>query len=564
MSDTGDATRTLTLEALAHEVALLKDEAQRSQVEITALKGEIAQLHEDPPHDRPGQTGRSDQSAPTSVDPSADGTDLTDGTALTDHTVSRRGALRALGGVAAGGVGLALGSALLGAEPAAASNPSWVLNQANTGYAELTDATVSPLVTLTQSGVDNPNPGPVLYAIGVAPSDAKEFTGSEVAGNGVLISDTNQDIPAIVGVTSQSVEGVLGVSGGIPDLNAPIGGVTGSSTLEGLCGVTGVASGGDGVYGVSVGNSGVHTGLLAGVAGDSNTGVGVIGTTGKNGVGGVLGVAGKQSGIGAVANTGVLGDTDLAGIPGVTGTSSAGDGVMGLTLGAASSGVVGIDHSTEAGSSGVSGQSTNGYGVVAQGTLAPIRLVPAGGGPGAPETDQHAIGEIYMDPSGQMFQCVVAGNPGTWRRLTAAAPGYDNLDTGAIGQGGSINLLRAPIRVLDTRFADSPAAPTRAVGPLNAGTSVTLQMTGVSVGGISVPSGAIGVIGNLTSVNSGSLGYLRLYPAGVAVPASSSLNYDKTAIANFCIVAVNGEGQMVVQANESATDVVFDVTGFVY
>jgi hypothetical protein len=356
--------------------------------------------------------------------------------------VSRRSAFKALGAAAAGGVGLAIGANLLEAGPAAAANPDWILNQANSGYAEISGAFVLPLLTLTQSEADNPNPGQAVYGVIGAPSG---ITGATTFG--VVVGDTNSNYAGVVGASTDGY-GVFGVAGGIPDSTiAPEtgAGVVGAANADDWAGVIGVSSVSDGVLGVSGLGSGIKTKNVAGVRGDCKTDIGVIGSAGKDGIAGVFGVAGGQSGIGAVANTGVLGDTDIVGIPGVTGTSLNGDGVLGVSL--------------------------NQIGVSAQGGLAPLLLVPATGAAGPPAAGTHSQGEVYVDSSGSFFVCRSGGSPGTWQRLVPAAPGYNNLDASGLGTAGSLNLLIAPIRAFDTTISDPPADPTRSAGPLAAGRS---------------------------------------------------------------------------------------------
>src|SRR5205807_1824948 len=114
-------------------------------------------------------------------------------------------------------------------------------------------------------------------------------------------------------------------------------------------------------------------------------------------------------------------------------------------------------------------------------------------------------GEIYLDSTGVAFQCIASGTPGTWRRLTLAAPDYDNLSG---RNAGSINLLPSGLRLYDTRSGQVPPAPfptTKA--KLNPSTSPSggfdLQVTGTAVGGVSIPAGAVGVVGTLSVTNTG-------------------------------------------------------------
>jgi hypothetical protein len=50
------------------------------------------------------------------------------------------------------------------------------------------------------------------------------------------------------------------------------------------------------------------------------------------------------------------------------------------------------------------------------GSVAPIRLKPAST-VGAPSSDVHSKGELYVDANGQLFLCVADGAPGTWKKV---------------------------------------------------------------------------------------------------------------------------------------------------
>jgi hypothetical protein len=165
------------------------------------------------------------------------------------------------------------------------------------------------------------------------------------------------------------------------------------------------------------------------------------------------------------------------------------------------------------------------------------------------------------------------GAPLTWRRVVAAAPNFNNgVGSGSVGSAGSLNLLSAPIRVFDSRVADSPGAPSRAAGVLAPGSAVTVQVAGTSVGGVEVPAGAVGVIGNVTAFSPTGNGKLVVYPTGGSVPTVTNLNYQSTdsAIGNLCIVPLgtgSDAGQMSIEISSGSpgsANVAFDVFGFVF
>ena len=201
----------------------------------------------------------------------------------------------------------------------------------------------------------------------------------------------------------------------------------------------------------------------------------------------------------------------------------------------------------------MSGDSNSGYGVTASGGLAPLRLIPAATA-GPPASSTHAIGELYTDSNGALFVCVSEGTPGTWIQVGGGPTGY--------AQGVSC-LLPNPIRLFDSRENDPPSAPARISGPVDGGLVQMLQITGTMVGGVSVPAGAVAVIGNVTAVDAISHGYLTCYPGGNTTPTTSSLNFPvSSSIANGVTVALSAIGQMDIYVSQT-TDVIFDATGFI-
>jgi hypothetical protein len=470
MSDQPAVSIAQTLEALTREVRQMKAENARLHCRLSDLEGRSGAV----------SNGASPSAAvePVTEVPCEHGT---------DRLVSRRGALRALGGAAAGGVGLAIGSTLLGAGPAAANEPGG-----------------------TEGGA---------LIIGASGSDANSASSS----------------------TQVLTSGGVGLAGG--------------TTEHGQSGVEGQDLTSASPYGV-------------GVTGTSTGGTGVAGNTGAAGAYGVIGVGVGFSGQGFAPGGGVWGDSSTG--VGVLGTSSGDNGVFGVTDAAQAIGVAGTDvggHDLSTGGFGVTGFSEHGIGGRFGGGLSSLLLSPSDAFGPPTAAFAHSEGEIYIDENVAIFICTVAGSPGTWREVTAAAPRFNNNNsgiTGSLGLAGSVNLLSAPIRVFDSRSADTPAASSRPAGQLAAGTTTTLQITGAAVGGVSVPAGAVAVIGNVTSANPQGLGFLTLFPANATQPATSTLNFESVNIANSCVMTLSPSGQLKVNVGQHATDVIFDVTGFVF
>ncbi len=181
--------------------------------------------------------------------------------------VSRRGAFKVLGAAAAGGVGVALGSAILSAEPAAATTGTMMFgadNDAGSDATTLTAATPDAFVTFLAKNT-SPN-GFGLYGVVEAESGIPATEGSAVVG------DTSGKGPGIEGLCGTGGVGVHGVSGGtLTTINLPSIGVFGennSSEVEAV-GVAGGTLNGAGVVGYTTGS-----GDGVGVVGSSQLGTG--------------------------------------------------------------------------------------------------------------------------------------------------------------------------------------------------------------------------------------------------------------------------------------------------
>jgi hypothetical protein len=325
-------------------------------------------------------------------------------------------------------------------------------------------------------------------------------------------------------------------------------------------GVRGESGSGVGVWGQSDTSTGVNGKSFGGVGvwGESNTHTGVNGLS-VSGVG-VWGQSSDDTGVNGKSTTGVGVWGESTTSTGVNGKSAGGVGVWGESSN--NTGVNGVSDTgvgawgTSTWSTGVNGISTHGVGVYGQSTSsvgaffvggrAPITLGLAGA-TGAPTSGAHFAGDIVLDHAATVWVCIGSGTPGAWVRLPGVATGVP---------GGAINFLANPIRLLDTRSS----------GTWLAGSTHTLQVTGVSVGGISVPSGATGVIGNVTVVAPSAGGDLRLYP-GATAPNTSTINFASgQVIANGVTVGLNGSGRLNIHVDMpsgTATNVLFDASGYI-
>jgi N-acetylmuramoyl-L-alanine amidase len=111
-----------------------------------------------------------------------------------------------------------------------------------------------------------------------------------------------------------------------------------------------------------------------------------------------------------------------------------------------------------------------------------------------------------------------------------------------------------PSRLMDTR--DGTGGTT---GPVTAGQTVPLQVTGGSTG---IPAGVTAVVMNVTAVSPTATGHLIVYPDGTAQPGTSSLNFPaNTTIPNLVTVpVVNGTVDFFDSAGN--VDILADITGY--
>jgi hypothetical protein len=301
-------------------------------------------------------------------------------------------------------------------------------------------------------------------------------------------------------------------------------GVWGNADTGGGSGVVATSDGNHALYGES------HALGFAGIYGvTTNNGRGVVGdATRTNGIG-VLGAAAAGTGVyGTAIGVGVFGETAWAGSASVLGLNhSAGRGVQG---------------SSDSGIDVFAGDGAKGFGLIGQQPWAST------GVPGLGLT----FGAQLRDANGDMWLGTGLGN----RLVATLAPGNK--------LGGSINLLSAATRLLDTR-GGSPVAY-----------HATAQFQAAGVGGI--PAGAIAVLGHVAAgprvgVSCGDGSSAILWPAGQTRPPSVNTVYNNPVdslgqclTGTLTLVAIGAGGKISLFSqpiNPVGVDYVFDAFGFV-
>jgi hypothetical protein len=119
---------------------------------------------------------------------------------------------------------------------------------------------------------------------------------------------------------------------------------------------------------------------------------------------------------------------------------------------------------------------------------------------------------------------------------------------------GAAYVPLTPSRILDTRAgATGPA-------PVGAGEQRDVDVTGV--GGVP-DDGVTAVVVNVTAVQPTSASHLTVWPAGVARPDASNLNFPaRTTIPNLVIARVGADGEVSLFNNSGDVHVLFDVVGY--
>ena len=129
------------------------------------------------------------------------------------------------------------------------------------------------------------------------------------------------------------------------------------------------------------------------------------------------------------------------------------------------------------------------------------------------------------------------------------------------GEGLQFYPLARPVRLLDTRAGASPNACHQPNAQIPGGTARTQPARGACEG-LTIPSNAKAITGNITTVQSGG-GFLTLYPSDASRPTVANSNYGANEILNnvFTVGLGEADGAFKVYVTTD-TDVVIDVTGY--
>lgn len=119
---------------------------------------------------------------------------------------------------------------------------------------------------------------------------------------------------------------------------------------------------------------------------------------------------------------------------------------------------------------------------------------------------------------------------------------------------GSVFVPIEPHRLFDSRDG---------LGLDGAGQFPADSTTVVPVVGAAVPTGAVGVVMNLTAINARGTGYVAVYPADASRPDTSNLNkVGPGPIANSVTVRLGAGGDLAIYNFGGATDLIGDLAGY--
>jgi hypothetical protein len=218
--------------------------------------------------------------------------------------------------------------------------------------------------------------------------------------------------------------------------------------------------------------------------------------------------------------------------------------VAGYAYRAVANGLFGLSANGGAGLVGY-GAGAGTTGVLARGSRANIEMFPAGDAPST-RTDAHKLGELVTDTAGDLWCCVAAGSPGSWRKLAGPM------------SAGAFHAI-APKRVYDSRVGKAPNLVAK--GKLNPGQNRVVDCTE----GGAVPSTSKAVVLNLTAANTTGTGNLAVYPDGSPPPPTSSINYTGLNIANSTTSGCGPGAKVRVQCGATGAtgaDFIIDILGY--
>jgi len=203
---------------------------------------------------------------------------------------------------------------------------------------------------------------------------------------------------------------------------------------------------------------------------------------------------------------------------------------------------------------GSNGNATVGAGLLVRGSHANMHFDAAGDAPST-RTAAYLKGHVICDNAGDLWICVEAGSPGTWRKVSGAATAgsfhainpirvYDSRKDGYSGNNGLLERLASrDVSVADARD--------------DAGTVVTAN---------AIPSGATAIAFNITVAGTTGTNYLSIAPGGTAsTPTTSIINFSASQnLANASVVGISSDRKVRVWCGDDvgSAHFIIDVSGY--
>ncbi len=169
--------------------------------------------------------------------------------------------------------------------------------------------------------------------------------------------------------------------------------------------------------------------------------------------------------------------------------------------------------------------------------------------------DGQSVPNLAVVPLGTNGQISIYNFAGSTDVLADVVGYYSSPGTPDVPGGGYFHPL-SPSRFLDTRA--------QAGKTLSDGGTVTVPIAGNAAAGIP-NAGVVGVVANVTATNTTVPGFLTVYPAGGALPDTSSLNFvADQSVPNLAMSKLSASGQVAVYnfSPGGTTDVLMDVVGY--
>lgn len=196
------------------------------------------------------------------------------------------------------------------------------------------------------------------------------------------------------------------------------------------------------------------------------------------------------------------------------------------------------------------GVSSSGEGVRATGAVCDLVLDGTGDAPNG-RLDAHQAGEVLRDRDGQMWCCVLAGAPGTWRKLAG------------VETAGSLHVVE-PTRVYDSRWASGGGrldnGDARGID-VSAGRNLT---TGAIETANLVPPKATALQYTITVTETAGAGFVAVTSIKATGYRASSINWSAAgqSSANSTMAKLTSPELRLWGGGGGSTHVIIDVLGY--